>query len=111
MLNLLQRLITQFCIPQTTILDNSPTFLGEEMSQFLSKYGIYWRTSSNYYPQRNGLDESKIKNLFQIIKRMIEGNQRQWHNKLDPTLWVDRISIKSAIKTYPYALVYVKRPI
>jgi len=30
---------------------------------------------------------------------------------LDYALWVDRINIKSAIKTSPYTLVYGKRPI
>jgi len=30
---------------------------------------------------------------------------------LDYALWVDRINIKSAIETSPYALVYGKRPV
>ena len=57
------------------------------------------------------LVESINKNLTQIIKRTIEGNPRQWYDKLDYALWDDKINIKIAIKTSSYALVYGKRPI
>lgn len=43
--------------------------------------------------------------------RMIEGNQKQWHNKLDFALWPYKISIKSSIKTSPCALVYGKHSV
>lgn len=49
------------------------------------------------------------KSLTQIIKRTIEGNPKLWHSNLDYALWDDRISIKFAIKTSPYPLVYGKR--
>lgn len=73
------------------------------------KYGIYWKTSSNYYPQGNGLDESTNKKLLRILKRKLENNPRTWHEKLNWALWVDRIIVKSAIKTSPYTLVYGKK--
>jgi len=42
---------------------------------------------------------------------MIEGSPRQWNTQLEYALWVDKISIKLAIKISPYDLVYGKRPV
>ena len=63
-------------------------------------------TSSNYYPQGNGLAKSSKKNLIKIIKRTIEDNQRCWHQKLRIALWADRITPKRSIGNSPFMLVY-----
>jgi len=73
---MIKRIITHFGIPQIVILDNSLIFIGDNLSKFVAKYGIYYLFSSNYYLQGNGLAESTNKNLTQIIKRIIEGNLR-----------------------------------
>jgi len=91
------------------IFYNGLAFMGVEVTDFAMKYGIYWKTSSNYYPQGNGLVESTNKNLLIILKRIAKYNPRMWHEKLNWALWADRITIKLAIKTSPYMLVYGKR--
>ncbi|KAH9325528.1 hypothetical protein KI387_005706, partial [Taxus chinensis] len=35
-------------------------------------------------------------------------SQRQWHTKVSRALWEDRITVKKAIGTSPYKLVYGK---
>lgn len=72
-------------------------------------YGIYWKTSSNYYPQGNGLVESINKNLLRILRWMVEDNSRMWHTLIDQALWVDRMMVKFATKASPYLLVYSLR--
>jgi len=108
-LKFIEKLITRYAIPQTIIFDNSLAFVGADVTNLAMKYGIYWKTYLNYYPQGNGLAESTNKNLLRILKRILEDNPRTWHEKLNWALWADRITFKSAMKTSPYTLVYGKR--
>lgn len=66
------------------------------------------KTSSNYYPRGNGLDESTNENLIRLIKRMVSEHKREWHHHLKSTLWADRITPKKDLKNSLYKLVYGK---
>lgn len=46
--------------------------------------------------------------MINIIKRTLQGNQRDWHAKLKIALWVDRIIPKKVIENSDYMLVYGK---
>ncbi|KAH9309108.1 hypothetical protein KI387_037019, partial [Taxus chinensis] len=61
-----------FGVPFTVISDNVMAFLGMKISEWVVKNGVYLKTSSNYYPQGNGLAKSSNKNLIRIIKRTME---------------------------------------
>ena len=54
-------------IPDSIIFDNALAFVGARVTKWAFKKGIYLNTSSNYYPQGNGLAESTNKNLLRII--------------------------------------------
>ncbi|KAI5343382.1 hypothetical protein L3X38_011258 [Prunus dulcis] len=43
--------------------------------------------STPYYAQANGQTESSNKVIINIIRKMLEENPRQWHEKLSETLW------------------------
>ena len=45
------------------------------------------------------------------IKKTVVKNQRDWHNALDTTLWVDRVTPRISLGTSPYFLVYGKEAI
>jgi hypothetical protein len=62
----------------------------------------------NYYPQGNGLAESTNKTLVQILKKIVDGNQRNWHLKLTEALWASRKTMKDSTGMNPYLLVYGK---
>lgn len=78
------------------------------MSYFTMQHGIFLKTSSNYNPQGNGLVESTNKNLIKLIKCIGFEWQREWHKHLRASLWVNRITPKKILKTFPYELVYEK---
>ena len=86
----LDGIVTRFGAPSTIILDNAKYFVGAHICAWVVDHNIYLRTSSNYYPQGNGLLESSNKNLIRITKRTIEDNQRCWHQKLRISLWANR---------------------
>jgi hypothetical protein len=79
--------------------------------KFCGEYGIIMGKSSNYYPQGNGLAESTNKTLIQIIKKTIEANHKNWHNKLIDALWASCLTPKDSIGHSPYTLVYGKEAI
>lgn len=72
----IERIITRYGIPQTIISYNDLAFVGAKVIDFPIKYGIYWKNSSNYYLQENGLAESTNNNLLRVLKRTIEDNPR-----------------------------------
>jgi len=93
-LEFLKGIATCFGPSRTIISDNAKEFLGTRLSKFALNNGIYLKTSSNYYPQGNGLAESTNKNLIRLIKRMGVDHQRDWHKSLNSALWTDRITPK-----------------
>lgn len=102
----LDGIVSRFGTPSTIISDNAKSFVGGQIGPWEMDHNIYLSTSSNYYPQGNGLAESSNKNLIRIMKRTIEDNQRAWHKKLITTLWVDRITPKRSVGNSPFMLVY-----
>jgi hypothetical protein len=67
--------------------------------------------SSNYYPQGNDLAKSTNKKLIQIIKKTIEANHKNWHNKLIDALWESFLTPKDITSHSPYTLVHGKEAI
>jgi hypothetical protein len=67
--------------------------------------GVKNFTSSSYYPQGNGKDESTKKNMVRIIKRLIEDKPLQWNTLLIYTLWEDCITTKVSTSCTPFQLV------
>ena len=76
------------------------------MVDFCYKYHIALGHSTAYYPQGNGLAESSNKSLINIIKKLLEQNQKSWHSKLVYALWANRLTTKKSINMSPYQLVY-----
>jgi len=76
------------------------------MVEFCNKYNITLGHSMTYYPQGNKLAESSNKSLVNIIKKMLEVNKKNWHQKLVNALWVNRVSSKKSIGMSHFELVY-----
>lgn len=99
-------IIHRFGIPDSIVSDNALAFTSLKVSEWVVKKGIYLNTSSNYYPQGNGLAESTNKNLIRIIKKTLQDSQRDWHTKLKSALCLDRITPKKVIDNSPCMLLY-----
>jgi transposase InsO family protein len=90
------------------ITDNVATFKSKRMENFCQDYNITPRNSTMYYPQINGLEESSNKSLTGIIQRILQDNKKSWHKNLIYALWVDRVTTKKSISTFPFQIVYGK---
>eukprot|EP00253_Pinus_taeda_P003068 PITA_03068 len=99
-------ILSRFSCPEKIITDNAAAFKSRIMISFCHKYHITLGHSIAYYPQGNGLAKSSNKSLINIIKKILEENKKNWHNKLVNALWANRLTIKRSIGTSPYELVY-----
>jgi len=68
-------ILSRFGVPNKFIIDNGSILIGSKFTEFCGEYGIIMGKSSNYYPQRNGLEEFTNKTLIQIFKKTIDKNQ------------------------------------
>ncbi|KAK1605782.1 hypothetical protein QYE76_029455 [Lolium multiflorum] len=101
-----EHVIHRFGIPQTITTDGGSVFTSKEFRKFCDDMGIKLIRSSPYYAQANGQAEASNQSLIKLIKRKIDENPRDWHEKLSEALWAYRMSCHGAIKTSPYQLVY-----
>ncbi|CAL2270037.1 unnamed protein product [Prunus armeniaca] len=62
--------------------------------------------STPYYAKANGQAESSNKVIINIIRKILEKNPNQWHEKLSETLWAYRTSKREATGMTRYALSY-----
>lgn len=91
--------------------NNGLGFISHKLSEWAYDHRILIRYSSNYYPQGNGVAKSTNKNLLTVIKKLLDQNLRDWHNKLKYALWSDWIKLKKSLGTNPFQLVYETEPV
>ena len=101
-----ENILSRFGCPQRIVTDNEKDFKSKEMGAVCKKNGILLKHSNPYYPQGNGLAESYNKNIIQSIRKLLKHNKRSWDSMLKYALWADRITVKQAIGTSPFQLVY-----
>jgi transposase InsO family protein len=93
-----EHIIHRFGIPQTLTTDQSSSFMSHQVHDFAESLKIKLLSSSPYYAQANGQDESSNKTLIKLIKKKIEKNPKRWHEVLSEALWAHHISKHSAIQ-------------
>eukprot|EP00253_Pinus_taeda_P015067 PITA_15067 len=98
--------LSRFRCPQKIITDNAYAFKSRKIVEFCGKYHIALGHSTTYHPQGNGLIESSNKFLNNIIKKFLEVNKKNSHQKLINALWADRVSNKKSTCMSPFQLVY-----
>eukprot|EP00253_Pinus_taeda_P022351 PITA_22351 len=99
-------ILSRFGCPEKIITDNVVAFKSKKMISLCNKYHITLGHSTTYYSQGNGLAESSNKSLINIIKKLLEENNKNWHKKLTNALWEDRLTTKKFIGTSSYELAY-----
>lgn len=55
--------------------------------------------------------ESNNNNLLTVLRKLLNKNPRNWHNKLKYALWVDRIRVKNVLGMSPFEIVYGIEPV
>ena len=59
-------------------------------------------------PAANGLAESFNKTIIRILKNTVNGNKRDWDEKLQEALWAYRTTHRTVTKATSYSIYAVK---
>jgi hypothetical protein len=105
-ISFLEDIIARFGCLNKIVTDNVASFKVEPLIKFREQYGITLVHSTPYYPQGNGMAESSNKSLINIIKILLEENNKSWDSKLKFSLWDDRVTTKRSLGVSPFHLVY-----
>ncbi|XP_020410884.1 uncharacterized protein LOC109946696 [Prunus persica] len=101
-----EQIVQRFGIPESITTDRGSSFISREMLDMAKVFKFKLLQSTPYYDLANVQAESSNKVIINIIKKMLEENPRQWHEKLSETLWAYRTSKRKATGMTPYALTY-----
>ncbi|KAI5328220.1 hypothetical protein L3X38_027617 [Prunus dulcis] len=101
-----EQIIQRFGIPESITTDRGSSFISRDMLDMAEAFKFKLLQSTPYYAQANGQAESSNKVIINIIRKMLEKNPKQWHEKLSETLWAYRTSKREATGMTPYALTY-----
>ncbi|GKC26175.1 reverse transcriptase domain-containing protein [Tanacetum coccineum] len=61
-----------------------------------------------YHSQTNGQMENTNRAIKPILERTVNGNRKEWADKLNDALWAIRTAYKSPIGSTPFRIVYGK---
>ncbi|CAL2256868.1 unnamed protein product [Prunus armeniaca] len=101
-----EHIIQRFGIPESITTDRGSSFIYGEMLDMAEAFKFKLLQSTRYYAQANGQAESSNKVIINVIRKMLEKNPKQWHEKLSETLWAYRTSKRETTGMTPYALTY-----
>ncbi|KAI3707588.1 hypothetical protein L6452_26214 [Arctium lappa] len=75
-------------------------------TQFCEDYNIKLTTSTQRYPQSNGLVESSNKTIVNSIKKRLKAAKGRWVEELPSVLWENRMTPHTSTGQTPFSLVY-----
>ncbi|KAI5350910.1 hypothetical protein L3X38_003801 [Prunus dulcis] len=80
--NIALSLWLQTISPRSITTDKGSSFISREMLDMAKVFKFKLLQSTAYYAQANGQAESNNKVIINIIRKMLEKNPKQWHEKL-----------------------------
>ncbi|GKE12988.1 reverse transcriptase domain-containing protein, partial [Tanacetum coccineum] len=95
-------------VPKAFISDHGTHFCNSLLEKTLKKYGVTHRLATPYYPQTSGQTENTNRAIKRILEKNVNGNRKEWADKLDDALWAFRTAYKSPIRSTPFRIVYGK---
>ncbi|XP_047268093.1 uncharacterized protein LOC124898499 [Capsicum annuum] len=99
-------IFSRFGTLRAIISDGGTHFINNRFKNLLAKYGVRHKVSTPYHPQKSGQVEVSNREIKQILQKTVNGQTKDWANKLDDALWAYRTTYKTPIRTSPYLLVY-----
>ncbi|GKA37051.1 reverse transcriptase domain-containing protein [Tanacetum coccineum] len=79
-----------FGVPKAIISDCGTHFGNSILEKTLKKYGVTHRLATPYHPQTSGQTKNTNRAIKRILERTVNGNRKEWADKLDDALWAFR---------------------
>ncbi|GKB75161.1 reverse transcriptase domain-containing protein, partial [Tanacetum coccineum] len=104
----LRKLFSRFGVPKALISDRETHLCNSYLEKTLKKYGVTHRLATPYHPQTSGQTGNTNRAIKCILERIVNGNRKEWADKLDDVLWAFRTAYKSPSGSTPFRIVYGK---
>ncbi|GJS41709.1 reverse transcriptase domain-containing protein [Tanacetum coccineum] len=104
----LRKIFSRFGVPKALISDRGTHFCNSIMEKTLKKYGVTHKLATTYHPQTSGQTKNTNHAINRILERTVNGNRKEWADKLDDALWAFRTAYKSPTGSTPFRIVYGK---
>ncbi|GJR19596.1 reverse transcriptase domain-containing protein [Tanacetum coccineum] len=104
----LKKIFSRFGVPKALISDRGTHFGNSLLKKILKKYGVTHRLATPYHPQTSGQTENTNRAIKRILERTVNGNRKEWADKLDDALRAFRTAYKTSIGSTPFRIVYGK---
>nr|GEU38286.1 KRAB-A domain-containing protein 2-like [Tanacetum cinerariifolium] len=101
----LQKLFSRFEVPKALLSDRGTYFCNYLLEKTLKKYGVTHRLATPYHPQTSGHTENANRAIKRTLERTVNGNMKEWANKLDDALWAFRTAYMEPIGSTPFKIV------
>ncbi|GKC41082.1 reverse transcriptase domain-containing protein, partial [Tanacetum coccineum] len=103
----LSMMLARFGIPKALISDRGTHFCNSLLEKTLKKYGVTHRLDTPYHPHTRQTENTN-RAIKRILERTVNGNRKEWEDKLDDALWAFRAAYKAPIGSTPFRIVYGK---
>nr|GEV13577.1 reverse transcriptase domain-containing protein [Tanacetum cinerariifolium] len=104
----LRKLFSRFRVPNALIIDRETHLCSTLLEKTLRKYGVMHRLATPYHPQTSGQTKNTNRAIKRVLKRTMNGNRKQWADKLDDALWAFRTGYKTQIVSTLFRIVHGK---
>ena len=99
-------LVEMYGIPKEILTDNGTHFKNKKVKDLCEALGIAHKFTTAYHPQSNGLTERMNQSLIGKIKRMIQGQPKEWDRHLATALFAIRTQVNRTTGYTPFELMY-----
>ncbi|GJT58853.1 reverse transcriptase domain-containing protein [Tanacetum coccineum] len=104
----LKKLFSRFRVSKALISNRGTHFWNSLLKKTLKKYGVTHRLATPYHPQTSRETENTNRAIKGILERTVNGNKKEWADKLDDALWAFKTAYKTPIDSTPFWIVYGK---
>ena len=108
--NALLDLFANVGVAQVVVSDCGSNFTSQPTREMLSRLGYSPRLNTPGHPQASGLVERFNQTCKNMLYRVIQDHQRQWHKFVPLMVWALREVPNATTGTSPYMLVYGQTP-
>ena len=103
-----KNIFTPYGCPRTIISDGGSHFNNVHFRALLKKYGVHHRVTTPYHPQENGQVEVSNREVKNILKKIIQQDEKDWAHKFSDALWAYQTACMTPIGMSPFRFIFGK---
>ena len=103
-----RKIFSLYGCPRAIISDGGSYFNNAHFCELLRKYGLHHHITTPYHPQENGQVEVSNRKVKNIVKKIIQPDEKDWAHRLLDALWVYQMAYKTPIGMSPFRLIFEK---